>query len=193
MSLSCVSVQYVAELLHEQGQPIVSTCSAADVQAAFNTIVTRIQRLWVTYMHTNTRIGWMTQAIRWCDLFFSSFNLILLNQSSPNDLHVWRLLGRELQDANAHAAVALGVWTHSIKIDPYSHEKLKFSVFWIHLLGCHLLRMSRQWETRLSQVALSNFFSPLFSWTVTFQHFTHLLLSRRACSSWDHVTQSHWC
>uniref|UniRef100_A0A7N6F5N5 Uncharacterized protein n=1 Tax=Anabas testudineus TaxID=64144 RepID=A0A7N6F5N5_ANATE len=27
-----------------QGQPIVSTCSAADVQAAFNTIVTRIQR-----------------------------------------------------------------------------------------------------------------------------------------------------
>ncbi|KAM4591433.1 phosphofurin acidic cluster sorting protein 2 isoform 2-T2 [Odontesthes bonariensis] len=36
--------QYVAELLHKQGQPIVSTCSAADVQAAFNTIVTRIQR-----------------------------------------------------------------------------------------------------------------------------------------------------
>uniref|UniRef100_A0A3B4AEM5 Phosphofurin acidic cluster sorting protein 2 n=1 Tax=Periophthalmus magnuspinnatus TaxID=409849 RepID=A0A3B4AEM5_9GOBI len=36
--------QYVADLLHEQGQPIVSTCSAADVQAAFNTIVTRIQR-----------------------------------------------------------------------------------------------------------------------------------------------------
>lgn len=43
--LMCVSVQYVAELLHEQAQPIVSTCSAADVQAAFNTIVTRIQRL----------------------------------------------------------------------------------------------------------------------------------------------------
>ncbi|XP_013870597.1 phosphofurin acidic cluster sorting protein 2 [Austrofundulus limnaeus] len=36
--------QYVADLLHEQAQPIVSTCSAADVQAAFNTIVTRIQR-----------------------------------------------------------------------------------------------------------------------------------------------------
>ncbi|XP_037127067.1 phosphofurin acidic cluster sorting protein 2-like isoform X1 [Syngnathus acus] len=36
--------QYVAELLHDQAQPIVSTCSAADVQAAFNTIVTRIQR-----------------------------------------------------------------------------------------------------------------------------------------------------
>ncbi|XP_014914545.1 phosphofurin acidic cluster sorting protein 2-like isoform X1 [Poecilia latipinna] len=36
--------QYVADLLNEQGQPIVSTCSAADVQAAFNTIVTRIQR-----------------------------------------------------------------------------------------------------------------------------------------------------
>uniref|UniRef100_A0A665WP91 Phosphofurin acidic cluster sorting protein 2-like n=1 Tax=Echeneis naucrates TaxID=173247 RepID=A0A665WP91_ECHNA len=34
----------VSELLHEQAQPIVSTCSAADVQAAFNTIVTRIQR-----------------------------------------------------------------------------------------------------------------------------------------------------
>lgn len=43
--LSCLSAQYVAELLHEQAQPIVSTCSAADVQAAFNTIVTRIQRL----------------------------------------------------------------------------------------------------------------------------------------------------
>ncbi|MBN3320270.1 PACS2 protein, partial [Atractosteus spatula] len=36
--------QYLSEILHEQNQPIVSTCSAADVQAAFNTIVTRIQR-----------------------------------------------------------------------------------------------------------------------------------------------------
>uniref|UniRef100_A0A8C2YYB8 Phosphofurin acidic cluster sorting protein 2 n=1 Tax=Cyclopterus lumpus TaxID=8103 RepID=A0A8C2YYB8_CYCLU len=39
----------ILDLLHLfldiiQGQPIVSTCSAADVQAAFNTIVTRIQR-----------------------------------------------------------------------------------------------------------------------------------------------------
>lgn len=45
---SRVILQYVAELLHEEAQPIVSTCSVADVQAAFNTIVTRIQRLWVT-------------------------------------------------------------------------------------------------------------------------------------------------
>ncbi|KAG5266525.1 hypothetical protein AALO_G00233090 [Alosa alosa] len=36
--------QYVAGVLHKQNRPIVSTCSAADVQAAFNTIVTRIQR-----------------------------------------------------------------------------------------------------------------------------------------------------
>ncbi|MBN3310119.1 PACS1 protein, partial [Amia calva] len=36
--------QYLSEILHEQNQPIVCTCSAADVQAAFNTIVTRIQR-----------------------------------------------------------------------------------------------------------------------------------------------------
>ncbi|KAL6488150.1 hypothetical protein MHYP_G00047760 [Metynnis hypsauchen] len=36
--------QYVAEVLHKQAQPIVSTCSSADVQAAFNTIITRIQR-----------------------------------------------------------------------------------------------------------------------------------------------------
>ncbi|XP_051773026.1 phosphofurin acidic cluster sorting protein 2 isoform X2 [Ctenopharyngodon idella] len=36
--------QYVAEVLQKHAQPIVSTCSAADVQAAFNTIVTRIQR-----------------------------------------------------------------------------------------------------------------------------------------------------
>lgn len=42
---SPVTLQYVADLLHDQAQPIVSTCSAADVQAAFNTIVTRIQRL----------------------------------------------------------------------------------------------------------------------------------------------------
>lgn len=55
--LMCVSVQYVAELLHEQSQPIVSTCSAADVQAAFNTIVTRIQRLWVpSCIHTQRTI-----------------------------------------------------------------------------------------------------------------------------------------
>lgn len=50
--LSCVILQYVAELLHEQAQPIVSTCSVADVQAAFNTIVTRIQRLWVIAFKT---------------------------------------------------------------------------------------------------------------------------------------------
>uniref|UniRef100_A0AAR2K1D6 Phosphofurin acidic cluster sorting protein 2-like n=1 Tax=Pygocentrus nattereri TaxID=42514 RepID=A0AAR2K1D6_PYGNA len=36
--------QYLNEILHEHNQPIVSTISAADVQAAFNTIVTRIQR-----------------------------------------------------------------------------------------------------------------------------------------------------
>ncbi|XP_067277360.1 phosphofurin acidic cluster sorting protein 1 isoform X2 [Pseudorasbora parva] len=36
--------QYVAEALQKHTQPIVSTCSTADVQAAFNTIVTRIQR-----------------------------------------------------------------------------------------------------------------------------------------------------
>ncbi|XP_062390792.1 phosphofurin acidic cluster sorting protein 1-like [Sardina pilchardus] len=36
--------QYLNELLHERGQPIVSTISSADVQAAFTTIVTRIQR-----------------------------------------------------------------------------------------------------------------------------------------------------
>ncbi|XP_051508305.1 phosphofurin acidic cluster sorting protein 2 [Myxocyprinus asiaticus] len=36
--------QYVAEVLQKQSQPIVSTCSPADVQAAFNTIITRIQR-----------------------------------------------------------------------------------------------------------------------------------------------------
>uniref|UniRef100_A0A8C2I6V5 Phosphofurin acidic cluster sorting protein 2 n=1 Tax=Cyprinus carpio TaxID=7962 RepID=A0A8C2I6V5_CYPCA len=36
--------QYVEEVLQKHAQPIVSTCSAADVQAAFNTIVTRIQR-----------------------------------------------------------------------------------------------------------------------------------------------------
>ncbi|KAJ8393220.1 hypothetical protein AAFF_G00062920 [Aldrovandia affinis] len=36
--------QYLSEILHQQNQPIVSTCSPADVQAAFNTIVTRIQR-----------------------------------------------------------------------------------------------------------------------------------------------------
>lgn len=73
--LMCVSVQYVAELLHEQAQPIVSTCSAADVQAAFNTIVTRIQRLWVTYIHTH-----------------------ILEQSSPNCMfmvaHRQRISGR---------------------------------------------------------------------------------------------------
>uniref|UniRef100_A0AAY4ACC2 Phosphofurin acidic cluster sorting protein 2-like n=1 Tax=Denticeps clupeoides TaxID=299321 RepID=A0AAY4ACC2_9TELE len=36
--------QYLSEVLHENQQPIVSTVSGADVQAAFNTIVTRIQR-----------------------------------------------------------------------------------------------------------------------------------------------------
>lgn len=44
-ALYSVILQYVADVLQKQNQPIVSTCSAADVQAAFNTIVTRIQRL----------------------------------------------------------------------------------------------------------------------------------------------------
>uniref|UniRef100_A0A8B9JTX9 Si:ch211-126j24.1 n=1 Tax=Astyanax mexicanus TaxID=7994 RepID=A0A8B9JTX9_ASTMX len=43
-SSRCFSLQYLNEILHEHNQPIVSTISAADVQAAFNTIVTRIQR-----------------------------------------------------------------------------------------------------------------------------------------------------
>ncbi|XP_066534628.1 phosphofurin acidic cluster sorting protein 1 isoform X2 [Hoplias malabaricus] len=36
--------QFIAEVLSKQTQPIVSTCSTADVQTAFSTIVTRIQR-----------------------------------------------------------------------------------------------------------------------------------------------------
>ncbi|XP_057180911.1 phosphofurin acidic cluster sorting protein 2 isoform X2 [Triplophysa rosa] len=36
--------QYLNEILQEHKQPVVSTVSPADVQAAFNTIVTRIQR-----------------------------------------------------------------------------------------------------------------------------------------------------
>ncbi|XP_072845161.2 phosphofurin acidic cluster sorting protein 2 isoform X2 [Pogona vitticeps] len=36
--------QYLCDQLQEYKQPIVSTCSMADVQAAFNTIVARIQR-----------------------------------------------------------------------------------------------------------------------------------------------------
>ncbi|KAF7252681.1 Phosphofurin acidic cluster sorting protein 2, partial [Varanus komodoensis] len=36
--------QYLCDQLQEHKQPIVSTCSVADVQAAFNTIVARIQR-----------------------------------------------------------------------------------------------------------------------------------------------------
>ncbi|XP_069464998.1 phosphofurin acidic cluster sorting protein 2-like isoform X2 [Ambystoma mexicanum] len=44
ISISEWQGQYLCELLKEQQQPIVSTCSPADVQAAFSTIVTRIQR-----------------------------------------------------------------------------------------------------------------------------------------------------
>uniref|UniRef100_UPI00398E8FAC phosphofurin acidic cluster sorting protein 2-like n=1 Tax=Pristiophorus japonicus TaxID=55135 RepID=UPI00398E8FAC len=36
--------QYLYERLQEKGQPMVCMCSAADIHAAFNTIVTRIQR-----------------------------------------------------------------------------------------------------------------------------------------------------
>ncbi|KAK1806127.1 hypothetical protein P4O66_012837 [Electrophorus voltai] len=39
-----LSLCYLNEILHEHSQPIVSTISAADVQAAFSTIVSRIQR-----------------------------------------------------------------------------------------------------------------------------------------------------
>lgn len=171
----CVSVQYVAELLHEQSQPIVSTCSAADVQAAFNTIVTRIQRLWVTYMHTYTRIGWMTQPIRWRDFYclfiFYFFYLIILSQSSPN----YMCLMATHYIIPAHAAKALTV--REPILSKYGRFLMKslssaaFSVSWIHLLGCHLLRMSCQWETRLSRFAvllLSNMFFSLIQLNCNF-------------------------
>lgn len=37
--------QYVSEQLQAHKQLVVSTCSVADIQAAFNTTVSRIQRL----------------------------------------------------------------------------------------------------------------------------------------------------
>lgn len=42
-SLTLFSLQYLSELLFDQ--PIICTVSAADVQAAFSAIISRIQRL----------------------------------------------------------------------------------------------------------------------------------------------------
>lgn len=36
--------QFLSEVLQRHALPVVCTCSAADVQAAFSTIVSRIQR-----------------------------------------------------------------------------------------------------------------------------------------------------
>ncbi|XP_061407462.1 phosphofurin acidic cluster sorting protein 2-like isoform X1 [Lethenteron reissneri] len=44
--------QYVAECLQERGQPVVCTCSSADVQAAFSNIVSRVQRFCNTNAQT---------------------------------------------------------------------------------------------------------------------------------------------
>ncbi|CDQ98246.1 unnamed protein product [Oncorhynchus mykiss] len=37
--------QYLSSVLQNQHLPVVCTCTTADIQAAFNTIVSRIQRL----------------------------------------------------------------------------------------------------------------------------------------------------
>lgn len=44
LNLSSVPWQYVSEQLQAHKQLVVSTCSVADIQAAFNTTVSRIQR-----------------------------------------------------------------------------------------------------------------------------------------------------
>lgn len=123
VSLSCVSVQYVAELLNEQGQPIVSTCSAADVQAAFNTIVTRIQRLWVpSSTHTNAHIGWTTQAIKkfnhgshYLEVDLAIFCMLLMAQRQ-------RIPGRSC------CSSAFCPWSPSIRMCLFFCERLKFSI-----------------------------------------------------------------
>lgn len=43
-NLSSLHWQYVSEQLQAHKQLVVSTCSVADIQAAFNTTVSRIQR-----------------------------------------------------------------------------------------------------------------------------------------------------
>lgn len=40
-------LQYVAEQLQVQRQPVVSTCSTAEIQAVLSAVLTRIQKLWV--------------------------------------------------------------------------------------------------------------------------------------------------
>lgn len=126
----CVSVQYVAELLHEQAQPIVSTCSAADVQAAFNTIVTRIQRLWVTYIHTYRRTCIHTQGLNdkshsrkrdpaacYLGVFHAKLCMFVV-------AHCQRIPGC----SRSRCSIALCLWTHSIKMHLFFSEKLKFSL-----------------------------------------------------------------
>lgn len=44
LNLSSLHWQYVSEQLQAHKQLVVSTCSVADIQAAFNTTVSRIQR-----------------------------------------------------------------------------------------------------------------------------------------------------
>ena len=134
----CVSVQYVAELLHEQGQPIVSTCSAADVQAAFNTIVTRIQRLWVTYIHAQPLVLWHKPSV--CDLVSRYLGLLLAKlcvfmvaprQRIP-DLYCsccWGALYRRPFFDN----VPVFLWW--VVVSAF------FSYSGIHPLGCHRLKL----------------------------------------------------
>lgn len=106
-----------------------------------------------TYIHTH----WLNDTSH--QKVLSILSLVILEQSSPNYVCLRWLPAREFQNDVAHAAEALSVCEPILSecacfLVKKSWSSAVFSLSRIHLLGCHLLRKSCQWETWLSQSAM---------------------------------------
>ncbi len=78
----------------------------------------------VSLIHTNTRTGWMTRATRkCCDLAACYLGVVLAKLCVFTVARCQRIPGR----CRSRCLSALCLWTHSIRMCPLSHEKLKFS------------------------------------------------------------------
>ncbi|XP_064412717.1 phosphofurin acidic cluster sorting protein 2 isoform X2 [Latimeria chalumnae] len=77
--------QFVGELLQEESQPVVFTCSTADVQAVFNTIITRIQR----FCNTNSLIPPPIKVVLTGDQSYLSIILRVFVEQLANKTSDW--------------------------------------------------------------------------------------------------------
>ncbi|XP_019404529.1 PREDICTED: phosphofurin acidic cluster sorting protein 2-like isoform X2 [Crocodylus porosus] len=116
--------QYVSEQLQPHKQPVVSTCSMADVQAAFNTIVARIQR----YCNCNSHMPPPVKVVVAGDQSYLSvvlrFFVEQLASKTPDWLNYLRFLLVPLGPASSYCPLLLS--HHHLLLLPGSHPLAKY-------------------------------------------------------------------